>query len=114
METEAERAFRSGTITQADKIALHTIVGHSQMTCLNYYVMCTRLEDAETAFNAFQKIVREKGEHDHHMDFSEEEPGRSQWGLSHPCKEMVGKVMYTDKERAIMGVLVDKVFIFHK
>jgi hypothetical protein len=57
LETEADRALRAGVIEQVEKTAIENIVGHSSATCLNYYVMRNRLEDAGDAFAAFQKIL---------------------------------------------------------
>ena len=60
------------------------------------------------AFKAYQRMLgtKETGEN---INFTLETPRPPQWGTSHPIKGLARKVPYSDKERAIFGVAVDRV-----
>jgi hypothetical protein len=111
IETTARKALNQNVISSAGKEAIENIVGHGKATCLNYYILYERMEDVRIAYDAFLSIANIANVPQ--PQFIAEVAVPPVYGAAHPVKGDDLKVMYTDIEIGIAGVLVEMVNVFN-
>jgi len=107
VETAARKAVRQKIISSDQKEAIENIVGHGKATCLNYYILYERMEDVRIAYGAFLSIANIANVPQ--PQFIAEVPVVPVYGTAHPIQGDCLKVMFSDIEKGIIGVVVEMV-----